>query len=366
MERLNLIIFDYDNEYVEALSNLFNKRYYKYFRITGINDYKQLEDIISAAKKVDILLVNEGLSNRVSSLKFIKNIIYLCENKTNQDVDEGKVYKYQSCSSIYNSIKRIYKSINKNVDFEEDDDESYLITVSSPIGGVGKTSIAMGIVNKMVSNGKKVLYINLEEINAMSIFFDIKKNYKNISDLFYNVNENQENVKSIINSIVNKSENGIWYINPPNSTLDLAELTSNNFIKSINCLKMLTDFDYIIADLGSAFNTIYSSLLQIADKNLLIIQQSNVGIEKISSLLNQIERTDNINLIVNKYIKEKKIQLTDEIAKIKDNIFHYIELDDVMDNNDLSLDVISGKSKFSFSMEQLALKLSREENILHG
>lgn len=366
MNKINLVIFDYDNEYIESLSQLFNKKYYKYFKIEAINNYKQFENIISEGKKIDILLVNEAVKNEVSNLNFIKSIIYLTEKRSTQDIDSNIIYKYQSGQSIFNSIKRICKAINKDIEFEDIYDDSYLISIFSPVGGVGKTSIAISLCEKMISYGKKVLYLNMEELNCMPIFFESNSKDKNISDLFYNINEDEDCIKKIISEIINRGKNGLWYINPHNSIFDLAELTPENFINAINYLKRYSECDYIIVDLGCLFSSIYSSLIQMSDKTLLIMQQSNVALQKISSLLKQIEDLEKVNLVVNKYVKEKKLELSNELAKHKNKIMHYIELDNLMDNNDLSMEVLAGKSKFSSNMSQLAIKVLREDNSSNG
>ena len=71
-------------------------------------------------------------------------------------------------------------------------------------------------------------------------------------------------------------------------------------------------------------------------------------------------------MIFNKYSSDKKLQLTDEILKMKENILHYIEFDDVLYENDLSLELLSGNSKFSSAIGKLVNKLMAEENVSNG
>lgn len=366
MNKINLVFFDYDKEYVEAISNLFNRRYYKYFKITAISNYDQFNELVAAAQKIDILVVNESYSNKISSMKFIKTILYLTENRESQNIDEGIIYKYQSGQSIFNSIKRMYKQSNKNFEFDDEYDESYLITVFSPVGGIGKTSVSLSLVDKMISYGKKVLYVNLEETSGMGVFFDVNNKKKNISDLLYNIDSSEDDIKAIVASMINRSSKGIWYINPHNSILDLEELSGADFIKAINYLKRYSECDYIVVDLGSVLNSIYGALINISDKTLVLMNQNNVSLEKVSLFLKQVDSTDKIKLIFNKYSSDKKIQLTDEIIKMKENILHYIEFDDVLYENDLSLELLSGNSKFSSAIGKLVNKLMAEENVSNG
>lgn len=365
MKKISLVIFDGDVKYVDAITTLLNKKYYKYFKITAISNYKQFNEIVSAAQKIDILLVNEGYINNIRNMKFIKTILYLTEDRAVQNIDEGIIYKYQSGQSIFNSIKRSYKLVNKEFDFDDEYDESYLITVFSPIGGIGKTSVAISLAAKMISYGKKVIYLNLEEISSMGLFFDIdKKNYKNsFSDLLYNIDFGEENIKKIISNIINRSSEGLWYINTYNSILDLEEIDAITFIKAINYLKKYSECDYIIIDLGCTLNSIYGALINNSDKTLVLMEQNNISREKITVFLNQVDSIDKIELIFNKYISEKKILLTDEILEFKNSIFHYIEFDQQLSCSDLTLEILTRNSRFSSSIGKLVNKLIAEENI---
>ena len=366
MSKLNLVFFDCDKEYVEAISNLFNRKYYKYFKISSISNYDQFNELVAAAQKIDILVVNESYINKIRNMKFVKTILYLTEDRKSQNIDEGIIYKYQSGQSIFNSIKRIYKQTNKNFDFDDEYDEAYLINVFSPVGGIGKTSVALSLVDKMISYGKKVLYMNLEETSSMGVFFEIDNNKKNISDLLYNIDSSEENIKNIVISMINKSDKGIWYINPHNSILDLEEVSNTDFIKAINYLKRYCECDYIVIDLGSVLNSIYGTLINISDKTLVLMQQNNIAIEKVSLFLKQVDNKDKIRLIFNKYSKNKKIQLSDEILKVKNSILHYIEFDDLLNCEDLSLEVLSVNSKFSSAVGKLVSKIMAEENVTNG
>ena len=200
----------------------------------------------------------------------------------------------------------------------------------------------------------------------MGVFFDVNNKKKNISDLLYNIDSSEDDIKAIVASMINRSSKGIWYINPHNSILDLEELSGADFIKAINYLKRYSECDYIVVDLGSVLNSIYGALINISDKTLVLMNQNNVSLEKVSLFLKQVDSTDKIKLIFNKYSSDKKIQLTDEIIKMKENILHYIEFDDVLYENDLSLELLSGNSKFSSAIGKLVNKLMAEENVSNG
>lgn len=361
MEKLNLVIFDRDIEYSLALSETFNRRYYKYFRISIIDNYEQFEELIFAAKKIDLLLVNESFKERMDDFKFIKGTIYFTESRDKQNIEEKVLYKYQSVTSLFNFIKRIYKTIDKVVTFDDEYNEGKLITVTSPSGGIGKTAISVGIANKIALHGKKVLYLNMEEFSSLEEIFGENNNKSNISDLFYNVNE-EDKIKDIILSMVNKGKDGIWYINGPNSVLDLAELKSREVTKAVSFLKKYTDFDYIILDLGGTFNGIYSTLLHLSDKVFVIMQQTNISMAKVYSLLSQFDGIEKIELVMNKFEKDKKTVVSEKILQIKDYIYQNIEMDKLLDNSDLTFDKITFHSKFSFGVDQLVNKILREEN----
>lgn len=366
MSKINLIIFDEDINYIKALGEFFYKKYYKFFKVTIISKYEEFEKLVGSVQKMDILLVNESLKYKVESLKSIRSLITLTEHKENQDIDSNILYKYQKGQYIFNFIKRTYKLIDKSFDFGDDYDEARLISVFSPVGGSGKTSISISLASKLIYSGKKVLYINMEEISCMEIFFELKKKQKSMSDLFYNINKDDESIKEIISSIISKGNNGIWYIKHHDSILDLTELSINDFSKAITYLKRHSGFDYIIADLGSLFNANYSTLMELSERVMVIMEQTNVSTVKNSVFLNSLESLDKVNLILNKYNKDKHIEITNEISKVTSGIFQYIELDDELINNNLNLEKLTSKSRFSLNMGQLTEKILREDAKLNG
>lgn len=360
MNKINIVIYDYDLEYIESLIELFNKKYYKYVKLSGITNLNELNRIIESAQKIDILLVNSSLEFDISKFRFIKMIIEITERETINDIERKVIYKYQSGHAIYSAIKKIYKAENKNTIFDDYEDSAKVISVYSPIGGSGKTILSVSLVNKLCKQGKKVLYINLEDIASMDVFFDTSNNAKNLSDLFYIEDEVLEENISILNEVINKDNRGVFYINPVNSVLDLEEVSGKSVINIIYEIKKHNNFDYIVLDLGSKFSNVYNMVLEVSDKIFLLLDQTNIGIGKIDTFLRQIDNGERLDLVVNKYELNKGNINSGEIIKLKKPLYHRIPLDLEIANNNLNIESLTGSGIFSISVNELTNKLLRE------
>lgn len=361
MNKISIVVYDYDLDYVEALVELLNKSYTKYIKVIGITDEEELKKLQRSAYKMDILLINERLKQTTDGIRYAKVSIKLSESELINDLDRRQIYKYQNGQAIFNAIRKIYITINKDVVFDLDIDKAKVIGFFSPVGGIGTTSTSIAIASKLTKESKKVLYLNMEQISSLGVFFDTKSNQSNLSDLIYAAdNENNINVP-LLNSVINKDSNNIYYINPVNSTLDFEELSGQEFTTIIRAIKDSLDYDYIIIDLGSKLDNLTSIILENCDKGMLLIGQGNIPILKAEETLKQFDRLDNINLVVNKYERTLGTINSEEFIKMRKPIYFTIPYDEDLRGVDMNINVLNNADNFFMSITELSHKLLRED-----
>ena len=361
MNKINIVIYDYDIDYVEALVELLNKSYAKYVKVIGITEQEQLQKLQRSAYKMDILLINERLEHLTEGNRYSKVLITLSEGELVNDLERRKIFKYQNGQAIFNAIRKIYITINKDLAFDLDMDKAKLLGFFSPIGGIGTSTVSVGIASKLTKEGKKVLYITMEQIASLGVFFDTKSNNYNLSDLLYAADDEANITEKLLRSVINCDQNKIYYINPVNSTLDFEELNGQNFISIIRAIKDKLDFDYIIMDLGSRLDNLSNIILENCDKAMLLIGQGNLAILKAEETLKQFDRIDNITLIVNKYDRELGTISSEEFIKMRKPIYFTIPYDEDLKGQDMSIQLLNNTDNFLMSITELSHKLLREE-----
>lgn len=361
MNKINIVIYDKDLDYVEALVELLNKYYYKYIKVIGITNSKDLKKLQSTAYKIDILIINESLIKESEATRYVKTVISLSETENTNDLEARRLYKYQNGQAIYNAISKIYTTVNKNAILGQDNYTTKVITFFSPIGGIGTSTISVALASKLTKEGKKVICINMEQISSMGVFFDVRKNQKNLSDLLYSSDSEDKLNEELLGEVINKDQNNIYYINPVNSILDFEELNGQEIVNIIKAIKEKLDFDYIIIDLGSKIDNLSNVVLENSDKAMLLIGQGNIAILKAEETLKQFDRLDNINLLVNKFDRELGLITSEEFIKMRKPIYFTINYDGDLRTTNMNINFLNNDDNFFSNITEFSNKLLREE-----
>ena len=97
------------------------------------------------------------------------------------------------------------------------------VSVYSPIGGVGKSTLAMGLAD-VLAQKKKVLFLSLEGPSAWPLYFQYPLAY-NLSDFFYCfLMGNKEKWIKQIKEMTYRQKNGVYFLSPCLYPDDLLEM----------------------------------------------------------------------------------------------------------------------------------------------
>lgn len=186
---------------------------------------------------------------------------------------------------------------------------SRVITVFGAKGGLGKTTISTNLAVKLASMHKKVALIDLDlQFGDVHIFMDIDPS-DTISEL---VSEMTAPSIDLIRSFMTVHPSGVHVLCAPKSP-EYAELVPPDKIQSI--LRLLRSYyDYVIIDTPPGFsdNTITaleasSTILFVTGLDISILKNSKLSL----SLLESLQLTDKIRLIVNRAENVSTITLND-------------------------------------------------------
>ena len=167
MPKPKVIIADTDINYIIPLLQKFTEEYFDQVEIEIITDFEYFEGYFSTPQRADILIISEELYSPAINRHSISNIFVMTEQYDEhgeENANAFRIYKYTNVKEIFTAIVgRSTLCLNNSDDGRRD---TQVILVYSACGGVGKTTIALGLSACLSRNYKNVLYINAERLQT--------------------------------------------------------------------------------------------------------------------------------------------------------------------------------------------------------
>lgn len=341
MNKITIMLVDIDEKYLMPIELRLIEMLGDKVELSVISDEAYLKKYFSLPRQIDILVIKESLYSTDFQRHNINKTFILSEdmycNETTQSLNVHTIYKYTSVKEIYSEI------INKSsMEPGNKKNESKVIMVYSPSGGVGKTTISLGLSSALKLAYKKVLYINTETIQGFHFMF---KNieYSQVGFENYMVNAD-ENILTHLNKALGNE--GFDYLLPFKQSLSSLNLGLNEFRFLIDKIKKSGMYDYIIVDTSNEFTNEKSMLMGYCDKVIILTTQSKIDAVNINALKYNIDSSNQNKFIFicNKYKEtEENYLIKDDFVK-GCNISEYIGY---IDTEIKSLNNITNNRAFS-------------------
>jgi len=342
MAKPRIIIADTDVTYITPLQLKFAEAFFEKVDLEIITDKSYFDELFASPQKADILIVSEELYTQSMKRHNIANIFLMTEqNEEEQTVDLNVnfIFKYTSIKEIFSEI--IGKSADVFHAEAGSQKETQVILVYSACGGVGKTTVAMGISACLAKNYKRVLYINAA---YLQVFQHMLENHSSITaaDVYAKLVSADENIYSDIKHVIRKEL--FSYIPPFRAALMSLGLNYSVFEKIIASAKKSGDYDFIVVDADVTFDEDKATLLNIADKVIVVVKQTLASALATNILVSNINgaSTDKYIFICNDFVKEEENVLISPNVALKFSVSDYI--DHFNDYANLKLDDLSKKS----------------------
>ena len=186
---------------------------------------------------------------------------------------------------------------------------SRVITVFGAKGGLGKSTIAANLAVKLSEKRKKVALVDLDlQFGDLNIFLDLEPKDTIVELVQDVVTPNIDSVRSYM--AVHSS--GVHVLCAPRSP-EYAELVSAEKVQSLLSL-LRTYYDYVIVDTSPSFTDVTitaiessSILFFVTGLDISILRNSKLSV----SLLESLQQTDKIRLIVNRAVDMNSITIND-------------------------------------------------------
>ncbi len=325
MVKPRIIIADTDLNYIVPLQVKFIEEFFNKVELEVITDKEYFEDLFSSPQRADILIVSENLYDSSLKKHNISNLFLMMEQYEEVQTDElnlNRLFKYTSIKEIFNKI--IGKSANSLNINESIKKETEVILVSSASGGVGKTTVALGISTSLAKNYKKVMYINAGRLQC---FQRMLKNSSAISgaDIYSKLAKSDENIYSEIKHIIRTEI--FSYLPPFKAALMSVGIPYSVYEKIAISAKKSKDYDYIVIDADTTLDEDTARLLNIADRVIVVTEQTSASIFATNLFIDNINgiNSDKYIFVCNNFDKDKNNASISPNIKLKFTINDYIE-----------------------------------------
>lgn len=325
MSRPRIIIADTDVNYILSLQIKFIEEFFEKVDLEIITDADYFNDLFSVPQKADILVVSEdlySLSLQKHSLAKVFLMTEQYEEEQTADLNINRIFKYTSIKEIFNEI--LGKSANVLHIENDTKQEPQIIVVTSASGGVGKTTVAMGISAGLTKNYKKVLYINAEQLQTYQYLMQNKSSISSI-DVYRKLMSVKENIYNEIKHLIRTEV--FSYVPPFKSALMSIGIPSDIFSTLAAEVKKSGDFDFVVVDTDSVFDDKKAELLNIADKVIFVTKQNRMSVLATDLLVSNINgsNSDKYSYICNDFDAETENSLISPECSLKYSINEYIE-----------------------------------------
>ena len=173
MAKPRVIIADEDTNYIIPLQFKFVSDFFDKIELEIITNREYFEKFFSRPQNAEILIVSDELYDSSLQRHNIANVFVMMEQYDEGDTGDlnvNRLFKYTSIKEIFNEI--VGKSDGALNIAAVEKKETQIILVTSAAGGVGKTTVAMGIAACLAQNYKRVLYINASRLQDFQFMLD--------------------------------------------------------------------------------------------------------------------------------------------------------------------------------------------------
>ncbi len=343
MSKLSIVLADTDETYLMPLELKFIEGFEDKADITVITEAGYLQEYFSSPRHVDIFVINENLYTRVFEKHDIVNTFLLSEqydDSSTGDMSIDRIYKYTSVKEIYNQV--VSNAASKSLKSMNEKPGAKVITVYSPIGGIGKTTVAVGLSAALAKNYKKTLYLCTEPLQTFSFLLSDKQ-YEQLGFDKQLASQNEYLANCLPTYLKNE---GFDYVPPFRQALSSLNIKMSNYFHLIEQLKQAGTYDFIVVDTALDFTEEKTRLMGLSDHILLVAGQEVSDACKLESLLYNIDCSDKEKFIFvcNKYRKDRKNMLVDDRFINRCQISEYIGYSD--DFGTLTAEQLSGNPSF--------------------
>ncbi len=325
MPKPRVMIVDEDISFIVALQFKFVKEFFNKIELEIITERKYFEELFSRPQSAEILIISDELYDSTLQRHNISHVFVMTEHLEEggtEDLTIDKLAKYTNVNEIFYHV--LGKSASTLKIENTNKKETQIILITSANGGMGKTTIAMGVSACLSKNYKRVLYINASRLQC---FQHMLGNCAPLSspELYTKLSNPNERIYAELKHTIRKEI--FSYLPAFKASLMSVGLKYSVYAKIALSAKKSGDYDYIVIDAESTFDEEKTRLLDLADRVIVVTGQSVDAVEAANALISNINgaQSDKYVFICNRFEKEEYSALIVPEIVMKFTVSEYID-----------------------------------------
>lgn len=314
---LKLGIADSNKDYVARITKVLSG--YDELELYSYTDKTNLPELLSSVR-LDVLLISQDMYFPGCDSNVRLPIILVDETGVIDPAVSSFDYvkKYQRISNIYKSIIEQYASVSGATGAGRTVGAK-VVTFWSPVGGAGKTTVAMATAEKLANLGKETLYLNFEMYPSDSVFFEDKFG-RGIRELAAELNNNI-NFQMKIQGIRQEKQPHLYFVANFDKFADFDETSSDELVKLVDVFAKYGNFDYVVVDIDSSSSSKNVELLKKAD-NVVLVQSSDAfSAKKVQAYYSALAVKNDVDLnkfvsVTNKVVNGNPINVAGPVKNV--------------------------------------------------
>lgn len=300
MAKVSLILADRDEFFAERFSR-YILDHNNFFDIVSFTEAEYLLNYLSTGKADVVLLEKDFATNEI--IEKLKNKLVLIFDDCSKEVgDISYINKYQKTEALIKEITFKYaESIGNTGIISDNTGVANIIAVYSPIGGSGKTTVAMALAAGLVQQGCKTTYLNLEKFNSIGTYVNLPL-MEGLSEIFLKIKNKGPNLSFDIMKNLALDESGVNYFVPAESAMEFNEMTNEEIMELVSKTSDIADVEYLVIDLPSEFNENILNILKMSNSVVFISTNDAVGINKTKMFMNEMNIFADLKFMYEKFL----------------------------------------------------------------
>lgn len=292
LKKIRVVVADSNHDYLKSFVSFTRTSHNdSRFVFTYFSDQQILQEYIDHGHAIDLLLISPDLHESVMNLAD-DVLIVLLEDDILSDDDRTfpGVYRYQRLSQLLSNLIGLYYEHNEAAERQlVRSKQAKVISVYSPVGGTGKTTVAANLSKQLALNGSKVFYLNLETINSSGLFFSSEEDNPSLQIFYYAKSDFKQLLSKIETLKKHDAYAMVDYFDIEINAEEMLEMRGEEVKRIINGIVKTGEYNYIIVDLDSSLHERNRTALTESDNILWIMTNDNQSILKTKALLDKEE-----------------------------------------------------------------------------
>lgn len=325
MAKPRVIIADEDENYIIPLQFKFVTDFFNKIDLEIITDRAYFDEFFSKPQNAEILIVSDNLYDSSLQRHNIQNIFVMMEIPDDGGTGElniNQLFKYTSIKEIFNEI--IGKSAGALNIAAVEKKETQVILITSAAGGVGKTTVAMGVAACLAQNYKRVLYINASRLQNFQNMLD-NKTVLTSPEVYSKFLNPREIIYADFAHVIRKEV--FNYVPAFKASLLSLGLEFSVYKSIVLSAKKSEEYDFIVVDMENSFSEEYTELLDVADRVIVVTTQTMQSVFHTNLLVANVNgiNSEKYIFVCNDFNAEDENALIRPEMEMKFTIENYVE-----------------------------------------